>query len=130
MIPRIWPVIVAYLLAFVTIISFSLVAALMLRTAFPELSEREAFDGLPGILASAMASSAALVVTLLIVARPVDPVRLRLVPGRETGSQLVAMIVGTLALGQILDSATVLTGLSNRGEMAVLPRAIEYAAGP
>ena len=128
--PRIWPVLVAYLLAFVAIISFSLVAALMLRAAFPELSEREVFDGLPGILAGAMASSAALVVTLLIVARPVDPVRLRLVPGRETGTQLLAMIVGTLALGQMLDSATILAGLSNRGAMAVIRRAIETASGP
>src|SRR5712691_3127147 len=104
--PRVWPVLVAYLLAFVSIVSFSLVAALLLRAEFPELSEREVFDGLPGILASATASAAALVVTLLIVARPVDPVRLRLLPGRETGAQLGAMIVGTLALGQALDSAT------------------------
>jgi membrane protease YdiL (CAAX protease family) len=128
--PRIWPVFVAYLLAFVSIVSFSLVAAMMLRAAFPELSEREVFEGLPGILASAMASSAALLVTLLIVARPVDPVRLRLIPGRETGRELGAMILGTLALGQILDSATVLAGLANRGAMAVVRRAIEAAAGP
>ena len=127
---RVWPVLVAYLLAFVSIVSFSLVAAVMLRVAFPELSEREVFDGLPGILASAMASSAALLVTLLIVARPVDPRRLRLVPGRETGTQLVAMILGTLALGQVLDSATVLAGLANRGAMATIRRAIEGAAGP
>ena len=128
--PRVWPVLVAYLLAFVSIVSFSLVAALLLRAAFPELSEREVFDGLPGILASAMASAVALVVTLLIVSRPVDPVRLRLVPGRETGSQLAAMILGTLALAQVLDSATVLAGLSNRGAMAVIRRAIETATGP
>ena len=128
--PRVWPVLVAYLLAFVSIISFSLVAAVMLRAAFPELSEREVFDGLPGILASAMASSAALLVTLLVVSRPVDPVRLRLVPGRETGAQLGAMVVGTLALGQVLDSVTVLTGLANRGAMVVIRRAIEGASGP
>jgi membrane protease YdiL (CAAX protease family) len=128
--PRVWPVLVAYLLAFVTIVGFSLVAALLLRAAFPELPEREVFDGLPGILASAIASAAALVVTLLIVARPVDPVRLRLMPGRETGAQLGAMIVGTLALGQALDSVTVLTGLANRGAMAVIRRAIESATGP
>ena len=128
--PRVWPVLVAYLLAFVSIVSFSLVAAIMLRAAFPELSEREVFDGLPGILSGAMASAAALVVTLLIVARPVDPVRLRLVPGRETGAQLGAMIVGTLALGQALDSITFLAGLANRGAMAVIRRAIESATGP
>ena len=128
--PRVWPIFVAYLLAFVSIVSFSLVAAVMLRAAFPELSEREVFDGLPGILASAIASSAALLVTLLIVTRPVNPARLRLVPGRETGTQLGAMIVGTLALGQVLDSVAVLTGLANRGAMVVIRRAIQGATGP
>jgi membrane protease YdiL (CAAX protease family) len=128
--PRVWPVLVAYLLAFVSIVSFSLVAAVMVRAALPDLPEREIFDGLPGILASGMAASAALLVTLLIVSRPLDAVRLRLVPGRETGDQLAAMIVGTLALGQALDSATVLTGLANQGAMAVIRRAIEGAAGP
>src|SRR5262249_43888150 len=106
--PRVWPVFLAYLLAFASIVSFSLAAAVLLRAAFPELTEREVFDGLPGILASAMASAAALVVTLLVVARPIDAARLRLLPGRETGLQLGAMILGTLALGQALDSITVL----------------------
>jgi hypothetical protein len=127
--PRVWPILAAYLLAFFSILSFSLVAAIMVRAAFPEMSEREVFDGLPGLLAGGMASSTALLVTLLIVARPVDPVRLRLVPGRETGDQLAAMIVGTLALGQVLDSATMLAGLGNRGAMAVIRRALEGAAG-
>ena len=128
--PRLWPVFVAYVLAFVSIVSFSLVAAVMMRAAYPELSEREVFDGLPGLLAGGLASSAALLVTLSIVARPLDPARLRLVPGRETGDQLAAMILGTLALGQVLDSATVLAGLGNRGAMVLIRRALEGAAGP
>lgn len=128
--PRMWPVLVAYLLAFVSIVSFSVVAAVIVRGAFPDLSEREVFDGLPGLLAGGIASSTALLVTLLIVSRPLDPARLRLLPGRETGPALAAMIVGTLALGQALDSATVLAGLANRGAMAVIRRAIEGAAGP
>ena len=128
--PRLWPVFAAYLLAFISIVSFSIFAAIMVRAAFPELSEREVFDGLPGLLAGGLASSAALFVTVSIVARPLDPARLRLLPGRETGDQLAAMILGTLALGQLLDSATVLAGLSNRGAMAVIRRAIEGAAGP
>lgn len=128
--PRLWPVFVAYVLAFVAIVSFSLVAAVMVRAAYPELSEREVFDGLPGLLAGGLASSAALLVTVTIVARPLAPGRLRLVPGRETGAQLAAMIVGTLALGQLLDSTTVLAGLGDRGAMAMIRRAIEGAAGP
>jgi uncharacterized protein len=120
----------AYVLAFVAIVGFSLVAAIMIRSAYPDLSEREVFDGLPGLLAGGMASSAALLVTLLIVARPLDPKALRLVPGRETADQLGAMIVGTLAIGQALDSATMLAGLGNRGAMVVIRRAIEGAVGP
>lgn len=127
---RVWPVFVAYVLAAFSIVSFSIVAAVMVRAAFPEMSEREVFDGLPGLLAGGTASSMALIVTLLIVARPVDPARLRLIPGRETGDQLIAMILGTLALGQALDSATLLAGLGNRGAMAAIRRAIEGAAGP
>jgi uncharacterized protein len=128
--PRVWRIFAAYLLAALSIVSFSVVAAVMLQAAFPDLSEREVFDGLPGLLAGGMASSIALLVTLLIVARPVDPVRLRLVPGRETGDQLAAMILGTLALGQALDSATMLAGFGNRGAMAMIRRALEGAAGP
>lgn len=128
--PRIWPIFAAYVLAFVSIVGFSLVAAIMLRGAFPELSEREVFDGLPGLLAGGVASSMALLVTVLVVARPLDPARLRLVPGRESGDHLGAMILGTLALGQVLDSATMLVGLGNRGAMAVIRRALEGAAGP
>jgi hypothetical protein len=117
--PRLWPVFAAYLLAFVAIVGFSVVVAVMLRAALPGLSEREVFDGLPGLLAGGVASSTALLVTVLVVARPIEPVRLRLVPGRETGDQLAAMILGTLALGQVLDSATMLAGFGNRGAMAV-----------
>lgn len=128
--PRLWPVLAAYVLAFVSIVVFSVIAAVMLRSAFPELSERDVFEGLPGLLAGGLASSTALLVTLLVVARPLEPARLRLVPGRETGDQLAAMILGTLALGQVLDSATILAGFGNRGAMAAIRRAIEGAAGP
>ena len=103
---------------------------IMVKAALPDMSEREIFDGLPGLLAGGVASSVALIATVLAVARPVDPARLRLVPGRETGDQLAAMIVGTLALAQALDSATILAGLGNRGAMAVIRRALEGAAGP
>ena len=127
--PRVWPVFAAYGLAFVSIVGFSVVAAVTLRAAFPDLPEREVFNGLPALLAGGIASSTALLVTVLIVARPPDPVALRLVPGRETGDQLAAMILGTLTLGQALDSATVLAGLANRGAMVVIRRALEGAAG-
>lgn len=128
--PRVWPVFAAYLLAIVGILAFSFVAAIALREIYPDLTGAELFDTLPGLLAGALASSAALVVTVLGVARPVDAERLRLRPGRETGTQLTVMIVGTLALGQALDSLTMLAGLGERGAMAVIRRALQRAEGP
>jgi hypothetical protein len=126
---RVWPVLVAYLLAFVGIAAFSLVAALVVRGVYPDLPAPEVFDSLPGLLAGALASAAGLTATLLVVVRPLDPATLRLYPGRETGPTLAVMVVGTLALAQALDSATSLAGLGDWGTMAVIRRALEGASG-
>lgn len=125
-----WPVFLAYFVAVVAILAFSFVALGLLQELYPELGPAELFDTLPGLLAGALASSAALVVTVLLVARPLDAARLRLRPGRETGAQLALIILGVLALGQALDSLTMLTGLGDRGALAVIRRAIERAQGP
>lgn len=127
--PRVWTVFGAWLLAFVTIVLFSLLAFSVVRALYPELPERDVLDGLTGLLAGGIAASAALLVTLATVCRPIDPAALRLRPGRETGRELAVMIAGTLALGQALDSLTVLAGLANRGSMAVIRHALEGAAG-
>jgi membrane protease YdiL (CAAX protease family) len=128
--PRVWPVFAAYFLAVLGILSFSFVAAVALREIYPDLGGRDLFTTLPGLLAGALASSTALVVTVMVAARPTDATQLRLRPGRETGGQLVAMIVGTLALGQALDSVTTLAGLGDYGSMAVIRHALERARGP
>lgn len=127
---RVWPVFLAYLLAFTGIVAFSMVAAAIVRGLYPDLPASEVFDGLPGLLAGGIASSLALVTTLLSVSRPFDLTRLRLKPGRETGTALGVMILGTLALGQTLDSLTMLAGLGNRGSLAIIRHAIEGAVGP
>src|SRR5438128_655453 len=129
MAPRVWPVFFVYVLAFVAIVAFTIVAAVGLRVLYPDLAESELFNGLPGLLAGGVASSLALSVTVLSVSRPLDLGRLRLRPGRETGRDLVAIVLGTLALGQALDSLTLLAGLGQRGSMAVIRRALEGAAG-
>ena len=128
--PRLWPVLAGYLLAVVAIIAFSGVAAAFLRALYPDLSDEEVFTGLPALVAGAIGASVGLVTTVLVVARPFDLGRLRLRPGRETGGELAVMILGTLALGQALDSFTVLAGLGNQGSMALIRRALEGAAGP
>jgi len=130
MAPRVWPVFFVYVLAFVAIVAFTIVAAVGLRVLYPDLAESELFNGLPGLLAGGVASSLALSVTVLSVSRPLDLGRLRLRPGRETGRDLVAIVLGTLALGQALDSLTLLAGLGQRGSMAVIRRALEGAGGP
>lgn len=127
---RVWGVLTVYLLAFVGVVLCSLVAAVALKAAYPELPDRELFDGLPGLLAGGLASSTALGLTVASVTRPLGAQALRLRPGRETGRDLLAAVVGTLALGQALDSLTMLAGLGQHGSMAVIRRALEGAGGP
>jgi membrane protease YdiL (CAAX protease family) len=128
--PRVWPVFLAYVLAFCTIVSFSLMAAVLVHALNPEVPEREVFEGLPGLIAGGLASALALLFTVAMVARPLAPARLRLLPGRERGRDLAVVILGVLALGQALDSLTTLAGVSERGSMALIRRAVETAEGP
>ncbi len=128
--PRLWPVFVVYLAAFVGIIAASLVAALIVHDLYPDLSPQAALQSLPGLIAGGLASSSVLALTVLAVTRPFRAAALRLVPGREGGLDLAAMIVGTLALGQMLDSAAILAGVGQRGATAMIRHALEGAAGP
>jgi membrane protease YdiL (CAAX protease family) len=84
---------------------------------------------LPGLLAGATASSMGLLVTLLAMSRAIAPSGLRLAPGRETGRDLVLMILGMLALGQVLDSLAVLAGLGRHGALWEARQTLAGAAG-
>jgi membrane protease YdiL (CAAX protease family) len=128
--PRLWPVFAAYVAAFATIVALSVTAAGVLRALYPDVPDRALFDGLPGLIAGATASSIGLILTVLIFNRPLEPVLLRLTPGWETGRMLLVMIVGTLALGQALDSLTMLAGLGQKGAMAAIRSALSGAVGP
>jgi len=112
--PRLWPVLLSCVAAFVTIVAFSFLAVAVVRSLYPDLPERAALEGLPGLLAGSIASSAAFVLTALIASGSAAPTALRLAPGRETGRTLLLMVAGMLALGQTLDSLTVLAGLAPR----------------
>jgi membrane protease YdiL (CAAX protease family) len=126
----VWLVLAAYVAAFVSLIALNLVALIVLRDLYPDVGESDIARSLPGLLAGGLASSTALMLTLLFVVRPVAPERLRLRPGRETAWTLGLMVVGTLAVGQMLDAVTWLLGLANHGSMALIRRALEGAAGP
>ncbi len=102
-------------MAFLTIIVLSVLAAALVASMYPDVPPAELLRQLPGLLAGAGASSAGLILTVLLVSRTFDPARLRLRPGREKGRDLVLMILGMLALGQALDSLTSLVGLGRRG---------------
>ena len=127
--PRVWPVFLAYLVAVLTIILASLAALGALRAANPDLPDTELLGGVMGLIAGGLASSAALVLTVALVSQPFDPVALRLVPGRETGADLAAAVLGMLALGQTLDSATMLAGLGRQGSMPAIRQALTGIEG-
>jgi len=128
--PLLWPVWLSCLAALVAILAFSLLAVAIVRTLYPDLPDRAALEGLPGLLALSIATSAAFVLTALIASGSPTPAALRLAPGRERGLTLVLGVVGMLALGQTLDSLTALAGLTEHGSMMMIRRALSHAAGP
>jgi uncharacterized protein len=128
--PPIWPVFVTYAGAFVAILAFSILAAAATRALYPDLSDRAIGEGLAGLLAGGIASSAALLTTVLLANRGASLAALRLVPGSESGRALLVMVVGMLAVGQLLDSLTMLAGLGQQGAMALIRRALAEATGP
>ena len=129
MAPRVWPVFVAYLSAVAMIILASLVALGVLRAANPDIADTELLAGTAGLIAGALASSVALALTVVLAAQPFETGALRLLPGRERGPDLAAAIAGMLALGQALDSVTILAGLGQQGTMPAIRRALTGAAG-
>lgn len=128
--PRLWPVFLSCAAAFVAIVAFSLLAAATVRSLYPDLSDQSVFEGLPGLLAGTVASSAAFVLTALIASGGAAPAALRLLPGRETGRTLLMAVIGMLSLGQALDSLTVLAGLAQHGNMKIIRSALHQVVGP
>src|SRR5439155_14036756 len=127
---RAWHVFATYLAAVAGIFATTSIAFEILRSVYPEVPTLTLVGTLPGLLAGSLAASSGLLLTLLLVVRPLDPVRFRLMPGGETGSTLAAAVLGLLALGQALDSLTVLLGLDARGSLQLIRRVLEGTTGP
>jgi membrane protease YdiL (CAAX protease family) len=106
------------------------VAIDILRSAYPDVPELALVRMLPAFLTGSLAVATALIFTLLMVVRPLDPARLRLLPGVETGPVLTVMVVGLLALGQALDSGVALLGFGDDGDLKVIRQALEQTRGP
>jgi membrane protease YdiL (CAAX protease family) len=113
-----------------TIVLASLAALGALRAANPDVPDLELLAGVTGLVAGALASSTALILTVALVSQPFDAVTLRLVPGRERGLDLVTAVVGMLSLGQVLDSLAMLTGVGGTGSMPMIRRALTGVQGP
>jgi hypothetical protein len=82
------------------------------------------------LLGGSLAASAALLLTLLLVVRPLEPARFRLLPGWESGSTQGVAALGLLALGQALDSMTVLARVEEHGALEVIRRVLTTTSGP
>jgi membrane protease YdiL (CAAX protease family) len=128
--PPAWHVFATYLAAVAAIFVTTGVAFEFLRSAYPDVPESALIRTLPGLLAGSLAVSSGLLLTLVLIVRPLDVARLRLRPGWETGPTLAVMALGLLALGQALDSATVLLGLDERGTLVLIRRVLEQTRGP
>jgi membrane protease YdiL (CAAX protease family) len=127
---RPWHVFATYLAAVAGIFATTAIAVETLHTLYPDVPEATLVRTLPGLLAGSLAASSGLMLTLLLIVRPLEPARFRLRPGGETGSTLLAAVVGLLALGQALDSVTVLLGLDARGSLQLIRTLLEGTRGP
>lgn len=127
---RVWRVFATYVAAVAGIFAASGVAILALKAMFPDMADQALLQSLPGLMAGSLASSTALVLTLLVIVQPPTPASLRLLPGWETGRALAVMVLGMLALGQLLDSLTWVVGWGERGSMVFVRRVLESAVGP
>ncbi|HUF92078.1 MAG TPA: hypothetical protein VMR23_06855, partial [Candidatus Limnocylindria bacterium] len=103
-----------YVAAVAGIFAVSGVAIVALVSAYPDVPEETLLRSLPALLAGSVAASTALMLTIVLVVRPLEPGTLRLRPGWESGRALGMMVLGMLALGQSLDSLTMLAGLGDR----------------
>jgi membrane protease YdiL (CAAX protease family) len=126
----VWRVFATYVAAVAGIFAASGVAVVTLKSIFPDTPDQALLQSLAALIAGSLASSFALIFTLLAIVQPTTPAALRLAPGWETGRALAVMALGMLALGQALDSLTWLTGLGQLSAMVVVRRVLEGAVGP
>ncbi|MBI2215760.1 MAG: CPBP family intramembrane metalloprotease [Candidatus Rokubacteria bacterium] len=122
-----WVVFLTYGLAVVGVLLFSALAGMVLFNLDPDLKPDDL--GLRGVIAGAVASSMAFGFATVAATRGMPASRIRVLPGRERGRDLLAMVVGVLALGQALDSAATLAGLGREGAMERVRRALQGASG-
>jgi membrane protease YdiL (CAAX protease family) len=127
--PRGWHVLATYAAAVVVVVATTWLAIGVLREVYPDVPETELVRTLPGLLAGSLAASSGLLLTLLLLVRPLDAARLRLRPGWESGPALAVMTLGLLSLGQALDSLTTLLALADRGSLPLIRQVLTGIRG-
>ena len=127
---RPWHVFATYAAAVAGIFATTGIAIETLHTMYPDVPEATLLGTLPGLMAGSLAASTGLLLTLVLVVRPLTPARLRLLPGWETGPTIAAAVVGLLALGQALESVAALVGLGDSPALALIRRMLEGTTGP
>jgi len=127
---RPWHVFATYAAAVGGILATTQIAMETLHTMYPDVPEATLLDTLPGLMAVGLGTATGLVLTLVLVVRPLTPARLRLLPGWETGVTLAVMVLGVLALGQTLESLTIVIGLGDSPTLVLIRRLLEGAVGP
>jgi membrane protease YdiL (CAAX protease family) len=126
---RVWRVFATYVAAVAGIFATSGIAIVALKAMFPDVADQALLQSLSGLIAGSLASSTALIMTLLVVVQPTSPASLRLVPGWETGRALAVLVFAMLALGQLLDSLIWVVGWGERGSLVFVRRVLESAVG-
>jgi membrane protease YdiL (CAAX protease family) len=127
---RPWHVFATYAAAVAGIFATTGIAIETLHTIYPDVPEATLLGSLPGLIAGTIAASTGLLLTLVLVVRPLTPARLRLLPGWETGPTLAVVVLGLLALGQALESVVVLAGLGDSPALVLIRRMLEGTTGP
>ena len=127
---RPWHVFATYAAAVAGIFATTGIAIETLHTMYPDVAETTLLGTLPGLMAGSLAASTGLLLTLVLVVRPLTPARLRLLPGWENGPTLAAAVLGLLALGQALESLAVVVGLGDSPALVLIRRMLEGTIGP
>jgi hypothetical protein len=123
----IWATLIVYVIAAAAVFGLQLVAVtawLTWRSGGLDLER----DGLATLLVGVPASSGALIaIAVLAAARP-RRVRLRLAPSRVPPRAIGAMVIGTLALSQALESLVIVLGVGRGPALEWVGRALASAS--
>ena len=125
--PRVWPIFVVFVVAVVAMGVGALVAMRLGQVPVGDGSLKQL--NLTSLLVSNAGAELALLLCVLVFTRPLKRERLRLHRSPANALTLTAICLGTLAVGQVLDSASALLGYYDTGVLAQLRGILGKARG-